>query len=66
MDLIQSQHEMSEGWAERDIFLQTQEMPELNFTADSIDALKKFKYKKVNQLLAKNQEQLKKHKTLRI
>ena len=60
IDLIQSQHEMSEGWAERDIFLQTQEMPELNFTADSIDALKKFKYKKVNQLLAKNQEQLKK------
>ena len=60
VDLIQSQHEMSEGWADRDIFLQTQEMPELNFTADSIDAIKKFKYKKVNQLLAKNQEQLKK------
>ncbi len=58
--LIQSQFDMSDGWAERDIHLQTQKMPEFNFTEDSMDALKKFKYKKVNQLILKNQELLKK------
>jgi len=60
VDLIQSEFEMSDGWAERDIHLQTQKMPEFNFTEDSMDALKKFKYKKVNQLISKNQELLKK------
>lgn len=53
-------YEYSAGWEERwEIRLNTQKMPELNFTKDSIQALQRFKLKKIVKMCAKNQERLK-------
>ena len=47
IDLIQPPHEYSPGWEERDMYLNTQKMPDLNFVKDSVEALRVFKLKKV-------------------
>jgi len=59
IDLIQSPHEYSPGWEERDMYLNTQKMPDLNFVKDSIEALRVFKLKKVIRVIENNQEKLK-------
>jgi len=59
VDLISSPWEFSDGWAERDIFLQTQKMPDLNFSEDGEQALKRFKLKKIIGMYNKNQERVK-------
>lgn len=59
IDLIQPPHEYSPGWEERDMYLNTQKMPDLNFVKDSVEALRVFKLKKVIRIIEKNQEKLK-------
>ena len=54
-DLLQSPFEYSDGWASRwKIYLQTQQMPDENFKADSLQALLRFKLHKVTQMCEKN------------
>lgn len=59
IDLIQSPHEYSPGWEEREMYLNTQKMPDLNYVKDSVEALRVFKLKKVIRIIEKNQEKLK-------
>ena len=59
IDLLHSPHEYSPGWEERDLFMHSQKMPDLNFSNDSVSALKRFKLKKIMRLCDKNQQQLK-------
>lgn len=60
ISLITSPYEYSENWeAMHDIFLQSQKMPEDNFTLDSVQALKRFKLKKIMGMCDKNQEKIK-------
>lgn len=59
IDLIHNSFEYSPGWEERDIFLRSQKAPELNFTNDSIQALRRFKLGKIMQLCDKNAERIK-------
>ncbi len=63
VDLLHSPFEFSPGWAERDIFLTTQKMPEDNFSKDSLSAILRFKLKKVIKMCEKNQERLKELKS---
>lgn len=63
VDLLHSPFQFSEGWAEREIFLTTQKMPDLNFTNDSMSALLRFKLKKVIRMCEKNQNRLKELKS---
>jgi DNA primase len=62
IDLIHSRHEYSPGWEEREIYLNTQKMPDLNFSKDSLSALQRFKLRKIMRLCEKNQQQLKEEK----
>ncbi|MEM6318398.1 MAG: DNA primase [Bacteroidota bacterium] len=58
-NLLTSPYEYSPGWEERfDHPLQTQKMPDENFTKDSIYALRRFKLKKVIKMCHKNQEKI--------
>ena len=59
VDLVSNQYEMSKGWAEKDIHLQTQKIPELNFSNDGEQALKRFRLKKIIKMCGENQERLK-------
>ena len=59
INLLASPYEYSLGWEERfDHPLQTQKMPEENFTQDSIYALRRFKLKKVVKMCNENQEKI--------
>jgi DNA primase len=51
--------ELSPGWEERGVILNTQKMPELNFTRDSLEGLQRFKLKKVIRMCNQNQERMK-------
>ena len=62
IDLIHSRHEYSPGWEEREMYLNTQKMPDLNFIKDSLSALKRFKLRKIMRLCEKNQLLLKEEK----
>ncbi len=59
VDLLHSPWEYSPGWAERELYLHSQKMPEDNFNKDSLSALLQFKLRKVIRLCEKNQQQLK-------
>ncbi|NJL75382.1 MAG: DNA primase [Saprospiraceae bacterium] len=51
-------YEYSQGWEKRDVYLQTQEMPEQNFTADSVQALKRFTLKKLIRRCEENHRKI--------
>lgn len=60
INLITSPYELSENWEKRyEITLQTQKSPELNFSEDSIQSLKRFRLRKISRMCQKNQEQIK-------
>lgn len=59
IDLLHTPFEYSPGWERKEIFLNTQKMPDLNFTPDSRSALLRFKLNKIKKLWEKNQERLK-------
>ncbi len=58
-DSLSSPYEYSSGWKERyDHPLQTQKIPEENFTKDSIYSLLRFKFKKIIKMCEENQRQI--------
>ena len=59
VDLLHSPFEYSPGWAERELYLSSQKMPEDNFNKDSLSALYQFKLRKVIRLAEKNQNEMK-------
>ncbi|MEL6865164.1 MAG: DNA primase [Bacteroidota bacterium] len=60
VELLHPEFDYSPNWVERwDIPLQTQPMPELNFTNDTIQSINLFKLRKIVKLCAENQERLK-------
>ncbi|MEZ5044446.1 MAG: DNA primase [Saprospiraceae bacterium] len=60
INLVTSPYELSENWEKRfEITLQTQKMPELNFSLDSIQSLKRFRLRKITRMCQKNQDQIK-------
>lgn len=60
INLITSPYELSENWEKRyEITLQSQKSPELNFSEDSIQALKRFRLRKIVRMCVKNQEEIK-------
>ena len=60
INLLATPYEYSAGWEERfDHPLQTQKMPNENFTKDSIYSLRRFKMKKIDKILEEIQEKLK-------
>jgi len=59
VDVLYSPWEYSPGWEERDLYLKTQKMPELNFSKDSESSLMRFKLNKLKLLCEKNQAQIK-------
>lgn len=62
INLITSPWELSENWEKRyEITLQTQKAPELNFSEDSIQALKRFRLRKISRMCQKNQDEIKKY-----
>lgn len=62
INLTSSPFEYSPGWEERDIFLRTQKMPDLNFTEDSIQGIKRFKLRKVIRMCTSNQQRIQQEK----
>lgn len=58
LDLTSSQYEISPGWEEREIFLNTQKMPDQNFTNDSEQGVKRFKLHKIMRMCAENQKRI--------
>ena len=60
LDVSADPWEFSENWEARwDIKLRSQVAPEENFSLDSIQALQRFKLKKVIKMCATNQEEMK-------
>lgn len=55
LDLSASPYEYSPNWDKmHDIHLQTQKMPEFNFSSDSKNGLLRFKIKKIERMMAQN------------
>ncbi len=59
VDLLHTPWEYSPGWAQKELYLSSQKMPEENFNKDSLSALLQFKLRKIIRLCEKNQQQLK-------
>jgi len=60
LDLSTSPNEYSENWQKKwGVTLQTQPMPELNFTKDSVNSLKRFKLAKLIRMCKKSQDEMK-------
>jgi len=61
VDLVASMEEygFSEGWGRLNVFLNTQELPEINHVADAKSSILRFKFKKIERLIRKNQLLLK-------
>ncbi len=60
VDLVHSPFEFSENWkAKWEIILTTQPDPDDNYMKDSINALYRFKFKKIIKMCEKNQQRLK-------
>ncbi|BDS13531.1 DNA primase [Aureispira anguillae] len=61
VDLVASmqEHGFSEGWERLNVFLNTQELPEINHVADAKSSILRFKFKKIERLIRKNQLSLK-------
>lgn len=53
------EHDFSEGWERLNVFLNTQEIPEKNHIADAKSGVLRFKLKKIERLIRKNQQELK-------
>ncbi len=58
LDLTSPPYEYSAGWEEREIFLNTQKMPEQNFTNDSEQGVKRFKLHKIMRMCVENQKRI--------
>jgi len=59
-DLLSSPWEMSPNWEERHQYpLQNQPKPELNFDRDTLNALDRFKFRKIEKLILLNMERIK-------
>ncbi len=56
---IASPYEFSTNWAEKHDIHLTQKPPEQNFSLDSVEALKRFRLKKIISICEKNQEKIK-------
>lgn len=60
VDLLSEPYEMSENWAAKwDIHLRMQKIPEENFIEDSLQALKRFKLRKIMRMFDHNHERIK-------
>lgn len=61
VDLVarMEEHGFSEGWGRLNVFLNTQELPEINHVADAKSSILRFKLKKIERLIRKNQLLLK-------
>ena len=61
VDLVASmdQYQFSEGWEKLNVFLNTQELPEINHVADAQSGILRFKLKKIERLIDKNHKELK-------
>ncbi|WMX14367.1 MULTISPECIES: DNA primase [unclassified Aureispira] len=61
VDLVarMEEHDFSEGWERLNVFLNTQELPEINHVADAKSSILRFKLKKIERLIRKNQLLLK-------
>ncbi|MBX2926751.1 MAG: DNA primase [Saprospiraceae bacterium] len=60
VDLLSEPYEMSENWAAKwDIHLRMQKVPEENFIEDSLQALKRFKLRKIMRMSDHNHERIK-------
>jgi len=61
VDLVarMEEHGFSEGWERLNVFLNTQELPEINHVADAKSSILRFKFKKIERLIRKNQLLLK-------
>jgi DNA primase len=58
LDVLHSPWELSEGWAKREIVLGTQKPVEENFVSDSVEAVLRFKMRKIHGLREKNMAKL--------
>ena len=58
IELIHSPYEFSPGWEEREIYLTTQKAPELNYVQESVEAVDRLKYEKIEKLMEQNQQLL--------
>lgn len=62
VDLLAEPYEYSENWEKKwEILLRMQPMPSLNFTEDSIQALKRFKLRKIEKVIQQNLEAIREH-----
>jgi DNA primase len=61
VDLVATlaEHSYSDGWEKMNVYLNSQKMPELNHVADAKSGILRFKLKKVEKLIDKNQSELK-------
>lgn len=61
VDLVATmqEHDFSGGWERLNVFLNTQELPEINHAADAKSGILRFKFKKIERLIRKNQQLLK-------
>lgn len=53
------EYEYSENWKKMNVFLNTQELPDKNHIADAKSGILRFKLKKIQQLIDKNQKEIK-------
>jgi DNA primase len=62
IDLLAEPYEYSENWEKKwEILLRMQPMPSLNFTEDSVQALKRFKLRKIEKVIQQNLDAIKEH-----
>lgn len=60
VNLLSEPYEFSENWAKRwEIYLRMQKMPEINFQEDSLQALKRFKLRKIMRMSERNHTRIK-------
>jgi DNA primase len=53
------EHDFSEGWERLNVFLNTQDLPERNHVADAQSGILRFKLRKIERLIRKNQLEIK-------
>jgi DNA primase len=59
IDVIATPYEYSEGWEELNVFLTSQEFPEENHVKDAKSGILRFKLRKTERIMEKNQEEIK-------
>lgn len=59
IDVIASPYEYSSGWEKLNVYLTSQEFPEKNHVKDAKSGILRFKLKKTERILKKNQESIK-------